>query len=154
MGNTTLRPFLQPNPPFSEPQVWAEKDYKSIKTKNLLEASVIFQYFPHTPRWQPFSEMYTYPQVHKYTRHTFLVSKSNSKCGNRAKTKGFRWCSLGHLVHQTHLLSRNVYCFPPYLAGTLPICPKSLSFPPLSAHLPLHYQRPVASIAAITLQPA
>lgn len=154
VGKTTLRPFLQPNPAFAEPQVWAEKDCKSIKTKNLLGASVIFQHFPHTPRLQPFWETFTYPQVHTHTRHTFLVSKSNSKCGNRAKTKGSGWCSLGDLAHQAHLLSRKVHCFPPHLAGTLPICPKSPSFFPLSAHHPLHYQLPVASTAAITLQPA
>lgn len=137
IGKITLRPFLQPNPAFAEPQVCAETDWKSIKTKNLLEASVICQYFPHTPLLQTLSETYTYPQVHKHTRHTFLVSKSNPKCGNRAKTKGSRWCSLGDLVHQTYLPSRNVYCFPPCLAGTLPICPKSPSFPLLSAHPPL-----------------
>lgn len=154
VGKTTFRPFVQPNPPFAEPQVWAEKDCKSIKTKNLLEASVIFQHFPHTPRSQPFLEMFTHPQVHTHTRHTFLVRKSNSKCGNGAKRKGSGWSSLGDLVHQTPLLSRNVYCFPPHLAGILPICPKSPSFLPLSAHLPLHYQLPVASTAAITLQPA
>lgn len=139
VGKATLRPFLQQNP---EPQVWAEANWKSIKAKNLLEASVIFQYFPHAPLLQTLSETYTYPQVHKNTRHTFLVSKNNSKCGNRAKTKGSRWGSQGDLAHQTHLLSRNLYCFPLNLAGTLPICPTPPSLPPVSARLPFHCHFP------------
>lgn len=64
-GQKPLRPLLLPKTAFAEPHLQAETDWKCIKTKNLLEALVIFQYFPYTPRLQTLSEKDTYPQVHQ-----------------------------------------------------------------------------------------